>query len=169
MRRSLMLIAMLGLLGATHAEAAGTLMPPPPASLDETGVDRWVKAHIDDKDWYALSYTDDYIRFFSWSKTTKTDKGQVVRTWIRQEYFKPQGDDKDKIRSALFLTEYDCDLKRYRWMAIDYFPFNNLKGDASSDDAQDVTWAFPRPGTVGEIEMAQICEAINKPAPSATK
>lgn len=135
---------------------AGALTPPPPFDSEEATVATWVEKYLDTKDWTELSWTDDRVRFTSGAGMNRTAQDRV-RLWVREEMFAPEQTEDGPYRSLMVLTEYDCTEGRYRMLAADAFPYNNLGGESWTYDEQAAEWAYARPATIAEYEIGVVC------------
>jgi hypothetical protein len=162
MRRIVLAVAVLCGVGlAPAAWAAKSLMPLPPRSDTAADEVKWAAQNLDISDWLQLSIGEKSIRYMAPSGMER-EAGRDLRVWVRGEFYDPQPFGAVPVRSALTLTEYDCDQRRFRELAEDDYPYNNLQGSKRSQNVQDAQWEYPRPATVGAIEMSSICQLIDE-------
>jgi hypothetical protein len=149
---------MLAVLAAVGAMLGGGVYTPvPPVDDSEAAWSRWIEANLVTDDWMEISRNTDGVRFTTASGFSRMDNDHI-RVWVRQEYFRPDISGGRYIRSAMELDEIDCGDTRMRILAVDTFPYNNLAGEKQSDDAQEPTWMYPRPSTIGAIEVKFVCD-----------
>jgi hypothetical protein len=85
--------------------------------------------------------------------------GQVLTVWLRQEYAEPQTGSGGRYLSVVDKSQYDCKKQQTRNLLIIYYPANNIRGDAQSEEADPKTtpWNPIVPGTHQESILLWAC------------
>lgn len=131
--------------------------PPPPAAMTDDGVTAWRKAYIAEAGDVFVNWGDQSIVYFAYHGSNVLPNG-LVRGWLRAEYFAPVAVASLAVRSEAALNEFDCEAGRFRELAFNYYPFNNLQGAPSEVNEQSPQWVYPRPATVGELMLTMACQ-----------
>jgi hypothetical protein len=154
------LLSVAGVAAAQTPERAtiAAQSPPPPASVTPVDVALWRKAYVDETGVVPVGASDKGMEYGVAGSFSLTAQG-TVKGWMRWEEFQPTTVGHDTTRSFTQLVEVDCRGGRGRMLAMDLYPYNNLKGEVRHVDAQDPAWAYPRPGSVLEQNVGMMCSA----------
>jgi hypothetical protein len=118
-------------------------------TLDPMGAGGWEFRGVDgDGQWATFSSTHQIKR-----------SGQVVTLWLRQEYAEPQTGAGGRYLSVVDKSQYDCKKQQTRNLLIIYYPANNIRGDAQTEEADPKTtpWNPIIPGTHQESILLWAC------------
>ena len=138
------------------ASAKTVLTPPPPASVTPVDVSIWRSSYVNETGAVPVGASDKGMEYGVAGSFSITGPG-TVKGWMRWEEFTPTVVGSETTRSFTQLVEVDCRGGRGRLLALDLYPYNNLKGEARHVDAQDPQWSYARPGSVLEQNMAMMC------------
>jgi hypothetical protein len=85
--------------------------------------------------------------------------GAVVTLWLRQEYAEPQTGGGGRYLSVVDKSQYDCKKQLTRNLLIIYYPANNIRGDAQTEesDPKTTSWNPIIPGTHPESILLWAC------------
>lgn len=149
-------ICVTALIGDASAFAQ---TPAPPRDASPAAVEAWVKANIVVGPYLPLETTDKRVSYYVLDDLGPTDAR--VRAWTRDEFFAPQsGTLAATYRSVSMLAEVDCAQRRWRFVAMDWYPELNFKGERISQDAPDARWTYEREKEArSEIVFGEACKA----------
>lgn len=85
--------------------------------------------------------------------------GPVMTLWLRQEYAEPQTGGGGRYLSVVDKSQYDCKKQQTRNLLINYYPANNIRGDAQTEEAdpKSTPWSPIIPGTYQESILLWAC------------
>lgn len=147
------MLAACALYAATAASAQ-----PPPRDRSPASVAAWIKAHLQPGPYTWLETGDTAVSYFTLDDLPPTDAR--IRAWLRDEMFAEREGPFGPYRSRSMLSEFDCEARRWRWVATDWYPQLNLKGRRASQDTPDARWVYERTtGTLSEKVVAESCKA----------
>jgi hypothetical protein len=118
-------------------------------TLDPMAAGGWEFRGVDgDGQWATFSSTHQIKR-----------SGPVVTLWLRQEYAEPQTGGGGRYLSVVDKSQYDCKKQQTRNLLIIYYPANNIRGDAQTEDSDPKTtpWNPIIPGTHPESILLWAC------------
>ena len=156
----------LGLLTLfAAAPAVAQTAPGPPKDKSAAAVAAWVKANVVVGPYLPLETTAERVSFYVLDDLAPTDAR--VRAWTRDEMFAPQKNTRGvAYRSVSMLAEVDCAQRRWRFVAIDWYPELNLKGERVGQDAPDAKWTYEREKEArSEMVFGEACKAKLSPPP----
>ncbi len=143
---------------AACAFATAAVAQPPPRDRSPAVVAAWTKANVQPGPYVWLETGDKAVSFYALDDLPPTDAR--IRAWIRDELFEDGKGPFGAYRSRSTLTEFDCEARRWRFVAMDWYPQLNLKGDRASQDAPDARWTYERgAGTLSEKVVGEACKA----------
>ncbi len=164
--RTIAMIAAVAVLGSASTSQAGdktTLEPPAPKSADVADVAKWAARYLDLKDGESVVVNDDNAAYTVDTSSMRVTPSDGLKFWSRTEYFKAIADGDQFIRSEHTLYEGNCEDLRFRMLALDSYPLSKLQGELIPyDDEPDAKWIYPRPETVGEIMITEVCAYATK-------
>jgi hypothetical protein len=118
-------------------------------TLDPMAAGGWEFRGVDgDGQWATFSSTHQIKR-----------AGPVVTLWLRQEYAEPQTGGAGRYLSVVDKSQYDCKKQQTRNLLIIYYPANNIRGDAQTEESDPKTtpWNPIIPGTHAESILLWAC------------
>lgn len=124
------------------------------ATLNPMTAGGWeLRAVADDGAWAAYSTTHQLKK-----------SGQLVTTWLRQEFAESQNGTSGKYSSVVEKVQYDCGKQRARDLVIVYYTENNIQGGEQTEEADSKTapWNSIVPGTRDELEFLWACTAAQR-------
>jgi hypothetical protein len=146
-------LAALALCAATAAAAQA-----PPRDRSPAVVAAWIKANVQPGPFEWLETHDKGVSYYALDDLPPTDAR--VRAWMRDELFEEGKGPFGTYRSRSMLTEFDCEARRWRFVAIDWYPQLNLKGRRASQDVADARWTYERAsGPLSEQVLGEACKA----------
>jgi len=106
--------------------------------------------------------SDGFWATFSSSHQVKRS-GQVITVWLRQEYAEPQTGSGGHYLSVVDKSQYDCKKEQTRNLLIIYYPTNNIRGDAQTEEADPklTPWNPIVPGTQQESIFLWACALVH--------
>ena len=159
MRRvSSALLALAVSIATDGAWAAGPVKPP--ASLDARGIDDWRREHIQAEGWALLHADGAALSYAGGPSGVSADKDGFLHVDVRREYYKSQRLGPADSRSNLQTWVIDCDQKRLRITAMNFYSLNNMKGTGFRKSADEAVWAPVDPSESPLVE--RICAAAPK-------
>jgi hypothetical protein len=115
--------------------------PPPPATMDARGIDAWREAHIDAAgDWLLMHADGSALSYAGGPNGLSTDKDGFLRVDVRREYYRPVRVGPQASRSNLQTWVLDCELRRLRVTAMNFYVQNNMKGGGFRKTAEEPSW-----------------------------
>jgi hypothetical protein len=144
------------LVGADVDMAAALI--PPPATIDEDGVARWLVDYVDMEGYAPATYTDSAAILYS-TKEAERRGEDYVRVYVRQEFFEPID---GMVRSIRMLMDFDCAEGRERTLSYAAYPGSNLLG-SPIERKGEAEWSFTAPRSGTSYVSAELC-AVNERA-----
>jgi len=118
-------------------------------TLDPMAAGGWEFRGVDgDGQWATFSSTHQIKR-----------SGPVLTLWLRQEYAEPQTGGGGRYLSVVDKSQFDCKKQQTRNLLIIYYPANNIRGDAQTEESDPKTtpWNPIIPGTNPESILLWAC------------
>lgn len=116
---------------------------PPPATMDAKGIDAWRQAHIDTAGGWLLMHADgSALSYAGGPNGLATDKDGFLRVDVRREYYKAVRLGPQASRSNLQTWTLDCELRRLRVTAMNFYVQNNMKGGGFRKTAEEPSWTI---------------------------
>lgn len=110
----------------------------PPATMDAKGIDAWRVANIQADGW-ALMHADgsalSYVR-----RSGEAGEDGTLRVEVRREYYKPVRLGPMPSRSNFQTWLVDCELRRLKVTAMNFYALNNMKGAGFRKSAEGASW-----------------------------
>jgi hypothetical protein len=157
-RREGWIAVLVGLGAAGGALAASKGAAPPPATMDAKGIDDWRKAHIETAGGWALLFADGAaLSYAGGPNGVVRDKDGFLQVDIRREYYKTVRLGPQASRSNLQTWLLDCDARRVRVTAMNFYVLNNMKGNGFRKSAEEASWAAVDPSDFPLVD--RICAA----------
>lgn len=145
-------------LAAAVMLPAATSAQPAPRDRSPATLAAWVKAHVQPGPYTWLETGEKAVSYYALDDLPPTDTR--IRAWIRDELFEEGKGANGPYRSRSTLTEYDCEARRWRFVAMDWYPQLNLKGRRASQDTPDARWTYERTtGGLSETVVGEACKA----------
>lgn len=171
MRPDRALLAALALLTAATAVAAQPAAPlpipprqtgdyPPPATMDNSGVSKWIHDYLRIDGWAVLAADGNAVALGSPEGVGQRSDGLVAN--IRHEYYKAVTIGGKPTRSNLQTRVFDCTGKRQRVIAMDIYTFNNLKGEMWTASNADAPWSTPAENSLNRRVLDRVCKAATE-------
>lgn len=134
-----MALAALAPTLAFAAFAAGAA--PPPETMDAAGIDAWRQTHIDTAGGWLLMHADGKaLSYAGGPNGVKVDQNGFLQVDVRREYYKPARLGPQASRSNLQTWILDCELRRLRVTAMNFYVQNNMKGGGFRKTAEAPAW-----------------------------
>lgn len=131
---------------------------PPPATLDDAGVEAWIGAHLETDGWVVLAADDLAVALGSADGVAVRADG-IVTGLVRHEYYEPTDIGGHISASNTQVRQIDCANRRYRVVEMHLYRDNNLVGELASMSRADSQWFDLREGSVIARVSARMCEA----------
>jgi hypothetical protein len=142
--------AALGVTGA-HAQK-------PPATMDAKGIDAWRLANIEADGWTLMHADGDALSYVR-RAADKAEDGSL-RVDVRREYYKAVRLGPMPSRSNFQTWLVDCELRRVKVTAMNFYALNNLKGDGFRKASEAVSWTTVSPQAQDSPVFERICASV---------
>jgi len=154
----------LSMAAPSYAAGKGEPRPPEPKTLDDDTVVAWAARYLDDEGFRYAGWDEEGVIMID-LRSVRTMKDGSVRYWARKEGYKARKmDDLALVRSYRSLQEVDCDKDRFRMLANDCYPENNLGGETLGSEEIDSAWRFVRPDTMAALVTELVCGYVAETA-----
>ena len=154
-----MRIVGLGLLAAVLAATHGHAQKPP-ATLDAKGIDAWRLANIDAEGW-ALMHADGAALSYARGSPVKEADG-TFPIEVRREYYRPVRLGPRPSRSNYQTWIVDCELRRVKVTAMNFYVLNNMKGDGFRKANEAASWTLLPPEDPDSPLLDRICASAGE-------
>jgi hypothetical protein len=138
--------------------------PPPPASIDQNGVDAWLARYIKTDGWVVIWENRDAVTLGGPSGVA-LQPDNSLQAEIRHEYYVAITLDGIPMRSNRQIWRVDCKAGLFRVIAIDLYALSNLKGEHQHFEMANVRWRAPSQGSLDFYTMDRICRATTEGRP----
>lgn len=131
---------------------------PPPATLDDAGVEAWIGAYLETDGWVVLAADGVAVAFGS-TDGVEVGADGIVTGLVRHEYYRPTDLGGHVSASNTQVRQVDCANRRYRVVEMHVYRDNNLSEELASRAMPDAQWFDIREGSVIGRVSARMCAA----------
>lgn len=131
---------------------------PPPATLDDEGVEVWIGAYLETDGWVVLAADDLAVALGSADGVAVGAEG-IVTGLVRHEYYRPSDIGGHVSASNTQVRQVDCVNRRYRVIEMHLYRDNNLGEELASMSRADAQWFDLREGSVIARVSDRMCAA----------
>ena len=147
----LVLLAAVVVSSMAHAQK-------PPQTLDAKGIDAWRVANIQADGW-TLIHADGAALSYARHAAEKDPDG-FLNIEVRREYYKPVRLGPLPSRSNYQTWLVDCELRRLKVTAMNFYALNNMKGDGFRKAAERASWTTVAPEAQDSPVFERICASV---------
>jgi hypothetical protein len=153
--------ALAGAVLAGAGSPASGASAPAPVRLDAQGIDAWRREHIDGDGW-TLMHADGAALSYARAggpDGLQPDKDGVLRIDVRREYYRSVRLGPKASRSNFQAWLVDCEGRRLKVTAMNFYAQNNMKGSGFRKEDLDSSWTAVPAETQDSPLFDRICAA----------
>ena len=147
----------LGLLAAAFAASAAHAQKPP-ETMDAKGIDAWRLANIEADGW-TLIHADGAALSYARQAAERDPEG-YRRIEVRREYYRPVRLGPMPSRSNYQSWTVDCELRRVKVTAMNFYARNNMRGEGFRKAADKAAWTAIAPEAQDSPVFERICASL---------